>query len=80
MIPAEFLLFGAVLIGVAVSHRHAMAIAMSGATGIALYKILLSSFPTGTGLSGFVGHLGHDHGPTSGTGSISRSSSRYSRL
>ena len=60
MIPAEFLLFGAVLLGVAVSHRHAMVIAMSGAMAIALYKVLFSSFPTGTGLSGFVGHLGQE--------------------
>ena len=60
MIPAEFLLFGAVLIGVAVTHRHAMAIAVSGAVAIAIYKILFSSFPTGTGLSGFAGHLGHE--------------------
>jgi len=25
-----------------------------------VYKVLFSSFPTGTGLSGFVGHLGHE--------------------
>ena len=58
--PVEFLLFAVVLIGVAVSHRHALVIAVSGAAGIALYKILFSSFPTGPGVGGFLGHLGHE--------------------
>ena len=60
MFPLEFMLFGAVLVGVAVLHRHAVRIAALGAATIALYKIGLSPFPSGAGLSGFLGHLGHE--------------------
>ena len=55
--PVEFLLFGAVLVGVALFHRHTMRIAVGGAIVIALYKILLSPFKTGAGLAGFALHL-----------------------
>ena len=60
MIPLEFLLFGAVLIGVAVSHGHALRIAALGAASIAAYKMLFSAFKSGSGWSGFVGHLAHE--------------------
>ncbi|HKP28495.1 MAG TPA: hypothetical protein VJU15_03800 [Gemmatimonadales bacterium] len=60
MIPIEFLLFGAVLLGVALFHRHSLLIAVLGAATIALYKILASPFPAGAGLGGFAGHLRHE--------------------
>jgi Na+/H+ antiporter NhaD/arsenite permease-like protein len=60
MFPLEFLFFGAILIGVAVSHRHALRIAALGAASIATYKMLFSPFPSGGGVSGFVGHLAHE--------------------
>ena len=37
-----------------------MPIAVTGATVIALYKMLFSPFRTGTGLAGFFAHLGHE--------------------
>ena len=58
--PVEFLLFGAVLVGVALFHRHTMRIAVGGAIVIALYKILLSPFRTGAGIGGFALHLYHE--------------------
>ncbi len=59
-IPVEFLLFGIVLAGVALFHKHTFRIAVAGAIGIALYKILLSPFPTGPGVGGFALHLEHE--------------------
>jgi Na+/H+ antiporter NhaD/arsenite permease-like protein len=55
--PVEFILFAAVLLGVALFHRHTMRIAVGGAIAIALYKILLSPFRTGAGVGGFALHL-----------------------
>ena len=60
MIPIEFILFGATLIGVAASHRNALPIAALGAAAISLYKILFSGFETGRGIAGFLGHLQHE--------------------
>ena len=59
-VPIEFLLFGAVLLGVALSHGHTLRIALTGAIVIALYKSVLSPFDTGSGVLGFVRHLGHE--------------------
>lgn len=59
-IPVEFLLFGMVLGGVALFHRHTLRIALAGAIGIAVYKIVASPFRTGAGLSGFTLHLEHE--------------------
>ncbi|MDX2262203.1 MAG: hypothetical protein SFU84_10960 [Gemmatimonadales bacterium] len=59
-VPVEFLLFGLVLLGVAMFHKHTMPIAISGALGIALYKILASPFRTGAGIEGFVLHVEHE--------------------
>jgi Na+/H+ antiporter NhaD/arsenite permease-like protein len=59
-IPVEFILFGLVLAGVALSHKHTLGIAVTGAVVISLYKIVASPFPTGAGIAGFVGHLDHE--------------------
>ena len=60
MVPVEFMLFGLVLAGVALFHRHTMQIALNGAIVIAVYKILFSPFRTGPGLAGFALHLQHE--------------------
>jgi Na+/H+ antiporter NhaD/arsenite permease-like protein len=60
MFPMEFILFGAILIGVAAFHRRSLFIAVSGAAAIAFYKIVFSTFPTGSGVSGFAVHIGHE--------------------
>ncbi|MFM2065461.1 MAG: hypothetical protein RLZZ584_370 [Pseudomonadota bacterium] len=59
-IPVEFALFAGVLLGVALFHRFTLRIAVGGAVVIALYKIMFSPFRGGTGVAGFVGHLGHE--------------------
>lgn len=59
-VPIEFILFGLVLLGVAVSHAHTLRIALTGAIVIGLYKIFASPFETGAGVGGFVLHLGHE--------------------
>lgn len=59
-VPVEFILFGLVLLGVALSHAHTLRIALTGAITIALYKMLFSPFETGAGAAGFALHLGHE--------------------
>ena len=59
-IPIEFLLFACVLAGVALFHSFVLPIAVTGAIVIALYKIALSPFKTGSGSAGFAGHLEHE--------------------
>ena len=59
-IPVEFILFAAVLFGVALFHRHTFPIAAGGALGIALYKIFFSPFKSGAGWGGFATHLSHE--------------------
>jgi Na+/H+ antiporter NhaD/arsenite permease-like protein len=59
-IPIEFILFGTVLACVAMFHRHTFKIAVTGATVIALYKIVFSPLKTGPGIAGFGVHLAHE--------------------
>ena len=60
MIPVEFVLFAATLAGVAVFHHHTLVIALSGLAAITAYKLGVSGFEGGPGLSGLVGHLAHE--------------------
>ena len=59
-VPVEFLMFGAVLLGVAMFHHFTLRIAVGGAVLISLYKIIVSPFKTGAGVAGFTAHLGHE--------------------
>ncbi len=59
-VPLEFILFACVLAGVALFHHHTLAVAVSGAVVISLYKIVFSPFKTGAGLGGWAAHLGHE--------------------
>jgi Na+/H+ antiporter NhaD/arsenite permease-like protein len=59
-VPVEFLLFACVLAGVALFHQQTLRVALGGAIVIAAYKILVSPFKTGAGLSGFLMHLTHE--------------------
>ncbi len=59
-VPVEFILFGAVLAGVALFHHHTMPIAVGGAVVIAVYKMAVSPFKAGSGVGGFVAHVGHE--------------------
>ncbi len=59
-VPFDFILFAAVLAGVALLHNHSLKIALGGAVVISLYKILVAGFKTGEGMPGFIGHFGHE--------------------
>lgn len=59
-IPIDFILFGLTLLGVALFHRHTLAVALAGLTVIAIHKIAFTGFKAGPGVAGFVSHLGHE--------------------
>jgi Na+/H+ antiporter NhaD/arsenite permease-like protein len=59
-IPVDFILFGLTLLGVALFHHHTLAVSLTGLAAISIYKILLTGFKFGTGLSGFALHLQHE--------------------
>ena len=56
-IPVEFILFALTLLGVALFHRHTLAVALSGLFTITLYKLLVTGFHAGSGIAGLLGHL-----------------------
>jgi len=58
-IPAEFFLFGLVLLGVAVLHRQALAVTLVGLLAIVGYKFAFG-FSEGAGLAGFGAFLAHE--------------------
>jgi Na+/H+ antiporter NhaD/arsenite permease-like protein len=59
-IPIDFLLFGSTLIGVALLHRHTLAVALAGLAAVTVHKIASGGFRTGPGLAGLASHLGHE--------------------
>jgi Na+/H+ antiporter NhaD/arsenite permease-like protein len=59
-VPIDFILFAMTLAGIALFHRHTMAIAVSGLAVISLFKIALSPFAEGPGLAGWLSHLGQE--------------------
>ena len=59
-VPVEFILFGAVLFFIAFVPVNTMATAVAGALVITTYKLLLSPFGEGAGLSGLAGHFSHE--------------------
>jgi Na+/H+ antiporter NhaD/arsenite permease-like protein len=59
-IPIEFILFALTLLGVALFHNQTFYVALTGVAAVAIYKIAVTGFKTGTGVAGFAGHLGHE--------------------
>ena len=59
-IPLDFILFALTLLGVAIFHRHTMAIALGGLATITAYKLLFAGFKTGAGVLGLTLHLQHE--------------------
>ena len=55
--PVEFLLFGATLLGVALFHRHTLAIALGGLAAITACKLLFGDFHGMPGWYGLAWHL-----------------------
>ena len=56
-LPIDFLLFAAILAGVAFFYRHTLAVALVGLCVILVYKLLVTGFPSGPGLNGLIHHL-----------------------
>jgi Na+/H+ antiporter NhaD/arsenite permease-like protein len=59
-VPVDFLLFAAVLAGIAFFHHHTFRVAVTGLVVITLYKILFTGFNYGPGVAGFIGLLAHE--------------------
>jgi Na+/H+ antiporter NhaD/arsenite permease-like protein len=59
-IPLEFILFGVTLVGVALFHRHVLAVALAGLAAIVLYKLSFTGFKPGPGIGGFALHMAHE--------------------
>ena len=59
-IPIEFILFALTLIGIALFHRHTLAVALTGLAAVIVYKFVFTGFREGDGIAGFVSHLGHE--------------------
>jgi len=60
MIPIEFLIFGATLLGVAILHRHTLPVALTGLLAISAYKVLFGDFHGAPGFTGLGWHLQHE--------------------
>jgi Na+/H+ antiporter NhaD/arsenite permease-like protein len=56
-VPIEFILFAAVLAGVALLHQHSLRVALIGLAAITIYKVAFSSFHGTAGVAGLSAHL-----------------------
>src|SRR3569833_2214151 len=59
-IPADFILFGLTLIGVAVFHNRTLQVALTGLASIVVYKLIFTGFRFGPGLGGLALHMQHE--------------------
>jgi Na+/H+ antiporter NhaD/arsenite permease-like protein len=58
--PVEFYLFAAMLVGVALLHKRALAVSLFGLFAIIAYEAVVTRFPTGTGMGAFMMHARHE--------------------
>jgi Na+/H+ antiporter NhaD/arsenite permease-like protein len=59
-IPADFLIFASILLGVALFHHHTLAVALTGLTALVAYKLVFTGFKMGAGFEGLGLHLAHE--------------------
>ena len=59
-VPVDFILFGLMLLGVALFHHYTLYVALAGLSIITAYKLGFTGFKTGIGISGFLGHMYHE--------------------
>ena len=59
-IPLEFLLFGLMLLGVALFHKRALPISLIGLIVILAYEAFVTAFPTGRGAGALMLHAEHE--------------------
>ena len=56
----DFVLFALTLAGVALFHRHTLAVALTGLAVVTLYKLGITGFKAGPGLGGLAQHMAHE--------------------
>ena len=56
----DFVLFALTLAGVALFHRHTLAVALTGLAVVTLYKLGFTGFKAGPGLGGLAQHMAHE--------------------
>ena len=59
-VQLEFALFGLTLLGIALLHKHALAISVGGLLAILAYEALVTAFPTGQGAAALLAHVEHE--------------------
>jgi Na+/H+ antiporter NhaD/arsenite permease-like protein len=59
-VPFEFVLFGLMLLGVAVFHRRALAISVIGFVAILAFETFVTAYPTGRGATALMEHARHE--------------------
>src|SRR6516165_782928 len=59
-IPFDFVLFAAMLLGIAFFHRHTLQSALAGLLAVTAYKLSFTGFKDGAGLVGLGLHLSHE--------------------
>src|ERR1700682_2781936 len=59
-IPVDFVLFALTLAGIALFHHYTLPIALVGLAVISVFKIVLSPFAEGSGVSGWLSHLANE--------------------
>jgi Na+/H+ antiporter NhaD/arsenite permease-like protein len=56
-VPIDFILFAAILLGVALFQHHTLRVALIGLAVIVAYKLFVTGFKSGSGFDGLVGHM-----------------------
>ena len=56
-VPIDFILFAAILLGVALFHHHTLRVALVGLAVVVAYKLFVTGFKSGPGFDGLVGHM-----------------------
>ncbi len=59
-IPIDFILFATTLLGVALFHKRALQVALTGLGAITAYKLIFTGFKSGFGLTGLANHMAHE--------------------
>src|ERR1700693_4683341 len=59
-IPLEFIIFAAILLGIALFQNKTFNVAVGGLAILVLYKLTFTGFKTGPGLEGLFAHLGNE--------------------
>jgi Na+/H+ antiporter NhaD/arsenite permease-like protein len=59
-VPIEFLFFAVMLAGIAMFHKRALPIAVTGLAVILAYEAFVTAFPTGAGADALVRHFEHE--------------------